>query len=128
MRKWMLLTGSAVLMVTLASSGTAGAAPATAVPKHVKPGSVWTLEVSGGYCEVQTFLVDHLFTANVNDDAGTYTGGGKKITETWTSGGFAGTTDSGTYLKSAGYYLVELFLDGSEVNTGALVPGAVSRC
>jgi len=102
------------------------ATPALAVPAgHVKKGSQWTLEVNAGGCIVQTFGKDHTWTSDFQGDSGTYAGGGKTISETFTAGSANGLTFAGTYSKHSKEYTGTFGGPGAG-NTGQLVKGVVS--
>jgi hypothetical protein len=79
-----------------ASAGFVGAGSASAaVParevQHIKPGSKWTFahaaSIEGVYCEVDTFAANHTFTDDRSGESGAWSGNGKRIVMTWTSGG-----------------------------------------
>jgi hypothetical protein len=73
-------------------------------PGNIQPGGVWTLAIGGGFCEVQTFSFGNTFTADDYGDAGTYSGGGKTISEDFTAGEDSGSTFSGMYSRSSKGY------------------------
>jgi hypothetical protein len=125
MRRLVLLTAGLVSVATLSFAQGAGASLATTATKHVKPGGVWTLEINGGACQVQTFEADHKWVADKDGDSGTYTGGGSKIEEKWTSGVDKGAHYSGVYKKKSkeykGTYIVRSV-------TAELVKGSIAGC
>jgi hypothetical protein len=86
------------------ASGVAGAM--TGPAHHVKPGGTWTMNASGLLCEVQTFSKGHTWTGNGTSgaDAGTFTGGGAHVNESWTSGQYEGSSFNGTYSKGTHQY------------------------
>jgi hypothetical protein len=125
MRRIVLATAVLSTILTFGLVGVAGAA-------HVKPGGKWTLTVvfgSGTSCESQTFGPGHTWTGNPRtyNDAGTYTGGAKSISETFTSGVYSSSTFEGTYRgRRAGY--VGEFDTGDSQLTAALTKGVLSSC
>jgi hypothetical protein len=74
-----------------------GALPADAAVLHVKPGQQWTAYANGSACEVVTIQAGHKFveTSGSFTDSGTYTGGARTITLSWTAGVDSGTTMTG---------------------------------
>ncbi len=99
MRRMALMTAVFALMISVGFTSAAGAATTEG---HVKVGSVWTFQ-DGSICYVETIAKGHTWTAD-NGDSGTYTGAGKKITETWTGGKDAGLTFRGKYIKGENEY------------------------
>jgi hypothetical protein len=122
MRRLALMFGGLALVASFGFTETAGAG--IAAPAHVKPGSKWTFEFGAG-CEIQTFASGHTFSADMFGDAGTYSGGGKTISETFTSGD-AGLTFSGTYSKATKTYTGPI--GGITVGVGELVKGSMAGC
>ena len=112
---------------TLALSGAAGAATPAVKPK---PGGVWTLQIVGQGCEVQTFAAGGVWTADAAGDRGTYVdgvsvSGHKTVKETWTAGNDTGLTFKGT--KAAGVYSGPLGGIGAGF-TATLTLGATAGC
>jgi hypothetical protein len=101
------------------------AVPGMTIAGKVKVGQMWTLTVVN--CEVQTFAAGHTWTADLGSDAGTYKGGGKKITEAFTAGIDEGGTFKGKFAKSVGGYSGTYTFDGSNYSA-TLVKGATSGC
>jgi hypothetical protein len=124
LRRITLVAAGFAVAAVLVFAGVAGASPLT-TGQHVKPGGVWTEENKEGGCEVQTFGPGSSFSADIGGDSGTYTGGGRKITETWTQGQDSGLTLSGKYSISRGKYVVT-FGGFDAGDTGFLVKGVVS--
>lgn len=123
MRRMMVMTAGLALAATMGLTGVAGAAPA-APTTHVKPGSMWTNEVTGEGCEIETFGTGHSFTSDLGD-AGVYVGGGTKITEVWTAGGADGLVFKGNWVAARGDYAGTFREDGIST-PGRLVPGAAT--
>jgi hypothetical protein len=98
MKRYVVATAVLAMMITLGSVGTAQAAGKT----HIKLGGVWTISspTNAFNCDVHTFGAGHTFTVDRFGDAGTYTGGKKKLVETYTAGGDAGSTFKGTWSKT----------------------------
>lgn len=121
-----LVTGLAVLM----STGLSGVASGATVPKFVNPGSVWTIQVNGGGCEVMSFLAGatNTFTADSFGDSGTYTGGGDVITVTWTAGVDAGVVFTGKYSFASGTYTGPIGAGSAGPFMATLTPGASAGC
>jgi hypothetical protein len=90
------------MAVSLGLSG--GVASATAPALKVQPGSRWTLEDHGiehtGGCEIDTMRANGTFTSDLFGDSGTWSGGGRTITMTWTAGSDSGVTFSGTFTRT----------------------------
>jgi hypothetical protein len=112
MRRVMLATAGLALMIGIGLTGVPGASgstPAlhvTATPAlHVKPGSKWTLERVGGSCAVWTIGAGDTWTSDMGGNKGTFTGGGHKITATWTAGSNYPASFSGTYHRAAKEYV-----------------------
>ena len=104
-----------------------GAASAASPVLHVKPGSNWTAEVNGGGgCEVETFAANHTFHGGLYGDKGPWSGGGNRITMTWTAGYVTGLTFTGTFTKTPTKEYVGNF-GGIAAATGQLVKGVVSN-
>jgi hypothetical protein len=120
MRKLMAVTGGFALLGILSMSSVAGAAPALAAGKHIRPGGVWTITASRGGCTVDTFA-GHTFTGD-NGDAGYYTGGGSTLAMRRTAGPDNGFTSSADWSKA---YYSGAFNDGE---TGIVVQGADPDC
>lgn len=118
-RMGLMATGMALVM----SVGFVGVAHAAAMASHVKPGGVWTETNVEGGCEEQNFAVGHSWTAPSQGDAGTYTGGGKTITESWTTGHDSGLTFSGKYSKSKKEYIGTFGGSFDNGDTGYIVKG-----
>lgn len=121
------LAAGLAMIGTLALSGAAGAATPAVKPK---PGGVWTLEVVGAACEVQTFAAGGVWTADKFGDSGTYVdgvnaAGHKTVKETWTAGNDAGLTFKGT--KAAGAYSGPLGGTGAG-QTATLTLGVTAGC
>ena len=89
MRRLLLVVVAPGLTLTL-TVGFIGAAAASSKVKHVKPGTSLQLYSNGQTfaCEQQTFKAHHkwITSTQTGSDAGTYTGGGGTIDETWTAG------------------------------------------
>jgi hypothetical protein len=83
-----------------ASIGLAGVCSASAASPalHIKPDSMWTLEVKNGGCEEDIFQSNRTFSSDVGGDAGTWSGCGATIAMNWTSGSDAGQKFSGTFV------------------------------
>jgi hypothetical protein len=125
MRRLAPFTAGLTFVATLSFVQVAGASQVATATEHVNPGGVWTLEINGGSCEVQTFKADHKWSADQNGDAGTYTGGGSKVEEEWTSGLDKGAHYSGVYKKKSKEYK-GTYVVGSV--TAELVKGAIAGC
>jgi hypothetical protein len=103
--------------------GADAASAATPAVLHVTAGSKWTAELNGvgvSFCEVDTFAANHTFTADVQNDRGTWSGGGRTITMKWTHGSLQGSVFMGTWARTAKAY--------EDVPNGALVKGVVAGC
>jgi hypothetical protein len=115
------LTLSAGLAVT-----SIGAVPAGAAVLHVKPGQLWTSYYNHktGDCEVLTIDAGHMFveTNGKDSDVGTYTGGGRTVTLTWTGGDGKGLTFTGTWHGASQDYTGK-FHNGGNTVPGTFNPG-----
>jgi hypothetical protein len=123
MRRLALLSATLVVTTTIGIAGLGGVADAATI--HFKPGTVWTEEANAGGCEIQTVQSGHTWTADLAGDAGTYTGGAKHLTETWTHGSGAGVTFSGTWKGTLKEYVGSFGGEGTGF-TGQIVKGVVS--
>ena len=144
MRRWAVVAAISVMALTLAT-GASAAAPAsvspaasavpigagTGAPHRVSAGSEWTIELTGGACETDSFAAHHIFTAVIGSDgAGGDRGtdrGTKTITMNWTAGTASGDVFKGSWRRSKGDYT------GTDVQAGVsvgatLVPVAVRGC
>jgi hypothetical protein len=119
------MTAVGVLMVGMLI-WTGGIGSATPPAIKVMPGSQWSLTFNGGPCEVQSFSAKGTWTADKNEDAGTYAVRGKSLDEQWTSGDQVGLTFGATYVKADGAY--QGTFRGFQSGTGKLTKGAKSRC
>ncbi len=95
-------------------SGTALAAS----PKlHITLGSQWTEYVVVGHCQVLTFgdkeTGVNRFASDMLGNAGTYSGGGKRVSATVTTGGDVGVTFKGKWVKSVGVERADLWRRGN---------------
>jgi hypothetical protein len=72
------------------------------------------------------FAANHTFSG-LYGDKGLWSGGGNKITMTWTAGYVAGLTFTGTFTKTPTKEYVGNF-GGITADTGQLVMGAVAGC
>lgn len=87
------------MATTFGLAGT-GVATAAAPALHVHNGSQWTAEFGDqGGCEVDTFASNGTFTGH-DGDAGTWSGGGKTLSMTWTMGPAKGLGFRGTFTKT----------------------------
>jgi hypothetical protein len=121
-RAVMTAAGLAAMATSVGMVG-AGAASAALPALHVTAGSKWTAELNGAgvsICEVDTFAANRTFKADLYNDKGTWSGGGRTITMHWTRGMLRGAVFMGTWAKSAQAY--------EDVPNGALVKGVVSGC
>lgn len=119
------LAAVATLGMTGGLSGVASAATLNHKPAlHIKPGTIWTILVEetglSEPCEFQQFGTGNIWVADLYGDAGTYTGGGKTVSETWTSGDSVGLTFSGTWNRKTKHY-VGFFTGGSLDGVGGLL-------
>lgn len=120
--------GSASLIVVVLLTLTGGEAWAsTSSPMVPKAGHVWTLEVKGGICEVQTFAAT-TWTADKYGDAGKYSVVGKYVVETWTAGTEVGDIFFGKVSISDSQKYPGLFRTATTLTKAHLVKGAVSGC
>ena len=126
------VTGRLALMLAALAMVAGLAATAVARPPgplaaaHVKSGGRWTAEADDNGCQIQTFGPGHTFTGDDFGDAGTYTGGGRKITTTDTTGNDTSLVFSGSYAKAKKQYTGTFNGRDSITATGQLVKGAVS--
>jgi len=110
LRRYVMSLACLTVLITGVGLGGAGAAAAAATSTRqvnmVKPGQKWTMERheatgSGyGWCEVITFGSSDTWTADLDGDKGTYTGGKTAITMTWTAGSDSPLTFTGTLKKA----------------------------
>ena len=114
----------AAAIATTAGVGLAGVGTASAVPTspHIKSGAQWTAELNPAGCEVDTFAANHTFSGDQYGDKGTWTGGGKAITMTWTAGFVTGLTFTGTFTERPTREYVGNF-GGVTAQSGQLVKG-----
>jgi hypothetical protein len=109
--------------------GSSAARSRTKALAKVRPGSIWTLQLSGDGCESDSFATHHAFSDAVADssgDLGTYKGT-KKLTMTWTAGTAAGEVFKATWSKTTGIY--EGTYSRSDQSVSAvLVPAAAGGC
>ncbi len=126
MRRLAVLAAGLAMVATLGVTGVSGAA-ASVPALHVKPGGVWTELNKQGGCEVQTFATGGTWTADIGGDAGTYTGGGKTLLETWTAGQDATLTFTAKYSRSKKKYVGTFGGGFDQGDTGYLVKGVVSE-
>ncbi len=83
----------------------AGAASAASPALHIIGGSKWTVAVNGGNCQVDTMKASHMFVNHEDTgDRGTWSGGGRTLSMTWTSGDDEGLTFSGTWVSASHEY------------------------
>lgn len=107
-------------------AGHSHAAPAVASPNtRVKPGSVWTLTVSGVGCNVQTFASGNVVTTDTG-----FTGTWKKPTANTIKFNYPTVPAKykGKYSKSLDDYTGTLVLSGTAYPGTTLTPGATSGC
>lgn len=104
----------------------AGAASGAAPALHIANGSKWTLELSGGACEVETFTSSFKWTSDLFGDKGTLSGGASKMFMTWKKGEDAGTTFCGTFTKTPVKEFVGIFGGLLAGYSGQLVKGVVA--
>jgi hypothetical protein len=120
-------------LATTASVGLAGAGAASAASPalHIVAGSRWTVEVTqGNGCEVAHFEANHTFWVHPvgNGDVGTWSGGGKSITLTWTSGPDTGTIFEGTFHTTPIEQYVGTYSFTGGSSPGELVKGHAANC
>lgn len=121
MKRYVAATAMLAMVMTLGSSGMAQAAGR----RHIRPGGVWTLTVGGGGCEVQTFGSGHTWVSDRFGDAGTYTGGLGKITETFSmTSGDAGAVFKGPWEKSDLDYKGTITFSDASTASATLTKGA----
>jgi hypothetical protein len=87
---------AALAMVSGVMTAAAAGPPGPVAASHVRSGGQWTAEADDNGCQIQTFGPGHTFTGDGLGDSGTYSGGGRKITTTDTSGSDTGAVFSGT--------------------------------
>lgn len=125
MRRTITVLLTAILGIGIVVLGCGALAGAASL--HVKPRTKWTLEVPGYGCEVQTIKKGHGFTADLYGDAGTYSGGGSSISETFTAGNDDGNAFVGAWVASSkeysGSFEAPLFS-----TSASLVKGVVAGC
>jgi hypothetical protein len=109
----------------LAAPGVSSAAVPSTL--HVLPGSRWTVELNG--CMVAVFQANHTFTTDSSGDSGTWSGGGAKLTMTWTAGTDYNLHFVGIFSKTpVKEYTGTFSVQGGVVGTGQVVKGAVAGC
>jgi hypothetical protein len=126
-----MLRRAAVIAAGLAmatSFGLAGAGMAAAAAAlKVRPSSHWTVEVTGGLCEVDTFNGDGSFaTTEFRCDSGVWRGGASTLVMKWTHGNDKGEKFSGVFFTHPKEYagnFTGIFDFG-----GPVVKGAVAGC
>jgi hypothetical protein len=101
------------------SFGLGGAATSGATGLKITPGSHWTSETKNHGCEIETFKANGTFKSD-DGNTGTWSGGGKTVTMTWTSGPPNGLVFNGTFTKSPTKRYVGTF----DTYKSQLVPGA----
>jgi hypothetical protein len=126
MRRLAMASGALAVAATLVTTGGFGGIASASV-HHVQPGTVWTIELNQLNCEIQTIHAGNTWVSDLFGDAGTYRGGARTFSETWTSGAIdAGTTFSGRWHRATQSY-VGVFHGGLRNGvTGQLVSGVVS--
>lgn len=126
MRRFAPFLVALLVLTTFGSLETSGMALAAPPKLHITLGSQWTEYLVVGHCQVLTFgdkgTGVHHFASDMFGDAGTFSGGGKRVDAAVTTGGDIGITFKGRWVKAVGWY--ELTLGGEGVgNVGLLVEG-----
>jgi hypothetical protein len=101
-----------------------GATSAASPTLKIKAGSQWTAEVRGAGCEIETFAANGTFSGDMQGDAGTWSGGGKRIILTWTGGRADGLTFNGKFTTTPSNEYKGSY-GGLAIESGELVKGAV---
>jgi hypothetical protein len=122
----MLILVALLIVTSFGSMQISSVAFAAPSKLHITLGSQWTQYVVVGHCQVLTFGdkevgVNH-FSSDMFGDAGTYSGGGKRVNASVTTGGDAGITFKGKWVKSVGWYELTFGGEGTG-NVGLLVEG-----
>jgi hypothetical protein len=117
------LVATATVGTTLGFEGVAAAA-------HVKSASTWTTRTPGNGCEAETFVKVKRVRTLTSDfgSSGTWTGGGKTVTWTYTAGPAAGISFTGTYSKTLGGYSGTISLNGQVGSAATMMPGHLPGC
>jgi hypothetical protein len=121
------VTGGGAVTAASRSNGTGTTASAAAA--RITPGSIWTLDRSGGNCEAETFSAGHRFSAavvNGSGNTGSYRGR-HRLRMTWTTGSASGTAFKGRWRGAAREYAGTLRQDGSTISA-SLAPDATDPC
>jgi hypothetical protein len=126
MRRPMLVLMALLAVTSFGLLETSAMALAAAPKLHITLGTQWTEYVVIGQCQVLTFAEKgtgpNRFTSDKFGDGGTYSGGGRKVSATVTTGGDVGLTFKGRWVKSVKWY--ELTFGGNATgNVGLLVEG-----
>jgi hypothetical protein len=116
------LTGPGV-----ASAATPKPAPAASLGTfHLTPGQ-WTLEITGGGCEIDNISSDGTFSSPEYGDSGYWAGGRNTVAMAWTAGANTRLILVGSYVPTRVEYRGTL--GGASLGQHAkLVQGAVSGC
>ena len=102
---------------------TSAAAPAL----KVRPRSHWTVEVTGGLCEVDTFNEDSSFaTTEFRGESGVWRAGASTLVMNWTDGNDKGEKFSGVFFTNPKEYAGNF--TGIFDLGGQVVKGAVAGC
>lgn len=125
MRRLALTTAGLAAVVTLGvSGGLTGVASAATI--HVKPGSMWTVEENGDFCQVETFDTGNTFTADTPGEVGNYTGGARSVMLHWTTGPTGGLSFSGKWHRTTKSYVGSLTSAAIGTKSAQLVKGVVT--
>jgi hypothetical protein len=120
------MTVAGLAMATGFGLAGVGVASAASPALKVKPGSQWTLEFHGvegtGGCEVDTMASNGTFTSDLFGDSGTWSGGGKTLHMTWTTGSDNGVIFNGTFTTTPRRQYKGSFNSGF---SGAVIEGVV---
>lgn len=111
-------------------AGAGGTASAASAALKIKPASQWTMRINFGNgvgaCQVDTFAVNDMFTAD-NGDHGRWSGGGHTVSMTWIKGS-EDLTFSGTYTATPKAEYVGKFGGVDAGDKGRLIKGAIAPC
>jgi hypothetical protein len=126
-----VLRQAGMIAAGLAMATTAGlvgvsVASASTPALKIKPGSLWTTELKGGGCEVDTFNSNGTFTSDLGGEFGTWSGGLHTLAVTWTGGTDEGLKFSGTFTRAPVKEYHGTFTFGVSQGKGQIVKGAVA--